>query len=131
MGCPFCVIYEKKLGILYETENVIVIADRYPLSDSHLLIIPKAHKEFLHLYGEDELSDVLAVTKRLVTKLKLEKYNVLQNNGHIQSVPHVHFHLIPFNSVHDCLRIDWRAKSPSDERYEEIVEELKGKLDSE
>jgi diadenosine tetraphosphate (Ap4A) HIT family hydrolase len=129
MSCPFCGILESKSNILYETDRVIVLADRFPLSTNHILIIPRAHKPFLHLYSEDELSDIFSVIKLLVKKLNLEKYNILQNNGHIQSVPHLHFHLVPFNARDDCLIVDWKARRPSEGEYAEAVKRLRDVLE--
>jgi hypothetical protein len=40
--CPFC--YENlKSKIIHEFESVFAIQDQYPVTDGHLLIIPKRH----------------------------------------------------------------------------------------
>ncbi len=86
---------------VYEDERVLAFLDIGPLSDGHLLVIPKEAKAQI-----DELSDesaaaigrVLPRLARAVMKATgATSYNILQNNGAAahQAVMHVHFHIIP------------------------------------
>ena len=105
--CLFCSIYASKSNILYENESCFVLLDINPLSHSHLLVIPKKHGECLHDYNQEDLLDVLPTIQKIVNRLGLRKYNVLQNNEHLQSIKHVHFHIIPALDAVNCLKIDW------------------------
>ena len=86
---------------VYEDEHVLAFLDIGPLSEGHLLVIPKEAKAQI-----DELSDesaaaigrVLPRLARAVMKATgATAYNILQNNGAAahQAVMHVHFHIIP------------------------------------
>ncbi|KAM0686890.1 hypothetical protein COBT_001879 [Conglomerata obtusa] len=108
-NCIFCTLLADKINIIYETKTLFVIPDINPLSRNHLLIIPKAHATFLHKSELDDVSEVFKTVIMLVNALKLTRYNLLQNNGHIQSVPHVHFHLIPCNDNNEALDINWKC----------------------
>lgn len=127
-NCLFCTVYDKKINIIYETDNIFVLLDKYPLSPGHLLVIPKVHHSYLHLYEPEELSDVFKTIKYLVEKFGFEKYNLLQNNGNHQSILHVHFHIIPFISENERLRINWITTTLNDEEYIKKVEEAREKL---
>lgn len=87
--------------LVYEDDLTIAFLDIGPLSDGHVLVVPKEEREFLH-----ELSDASAaalgravaiVARAVVRETGCATYNVLQNNGvaAFQAVPHVHFHVIP------------------------------------
>ncbi|AFN83453.1 Hit-like hydrolase [Encephalitozoon romaleae SJ-2008] len=123
--CIFCTMYQKGNNIIYETAKAFVLMDRYPLSRGHFLVIPKAHHAYFHEYEPEELSDILGTINHLIQKFGIEKYNILQNNGNHQAVFHVHFHLIPFVSSSERLKINWETMSLSDEEYSEIVKEAK------
>lgn len=107
-NCLFCKIYREMHDVLYEDECTFVIADKYPLSEGHLLVIPKVHAEFLHEMSDDVLRPVLINVKKIVVALGYKRYNVLQNNGHKQSIPHVHFHIVPATE-NNALLIDWKT----------------------
>lgn len=95
--CPFCSI--DKEDIVFEEDYVLAIYDKYPVSNGHMLIIPKFHDE---QYFETCLKSRLwAMVDRC--KLYLDKkynpdgYNVGINIGEAagQTVEHMHIHLIP------------------------------------
>lgn len=87
---------------VYEDEDVLAFLDVGPLSEGHVLVIPKKdRKAFLHELSDDQaaaLGRVLPRIARAVMKVTgADAYNVLQNNGAAahQAVFHVHFHIIP------------------------------------
>ena len=113
-NCIFCKIY-KSGNVLFENKHLFLVSDIGPLAKGHLLLIPKIHCQFLHELSDEVLEAILPTLKMIITKLGYEKYNILNNNGHIQSVFHVHFHLIPANDIDDQLSINWeRTKIESD-----------------
>jgi diadenosine tetraphosphate (Ap4A) HIT family hydrolase len=127
-GCIFCELYSKKSNILYETERVFVLADVRPLSRGHLLVIPKAHAPFLQELEDEVLKEILVLIKRIVNTLKIKRYNILQNNGHIQSVHHVHFHIIPCTSDTDSLKVKWEVVSVEKDYFEVYISNIKKML---
>lgn len=127
-NCIFCTLYKNKSNVIYETEHVFVLVDRNPLASGHLLVIPKVHRAYLHLHNSEELSDALRAVKYVVERFGFKEYNVLQNNGNHQSVPHVHFHVVPCISEYERLRIDWKTIILSNDEYAKRVDEAKERL---
>lgn len=94
----FCQAKTKlKNEIIYETKNFYLIHDGFPLTEGHLLIIPKKHERcFLEITGYEKKEAEELITKAI---------NFLKNNyimprlfehGVIaQTVPHAHLHLLP------------------------------------
>ncbi|RVD93439.1 Hit-like hydrolase [Tubulinosema ratisbonensis] len=128
MNCIFCDFQKKKDLILWEDDLSYLILDIRPLSHGHLLLIPKEHSQFLHLLSDQSLSVILTNIKKIVVELDYKKYNILQNNGHIQSVNHVHFHIIPFNSSGDSLSINWDVQDVDEEYIKCASERVKNAL---
>ncbi len=98
-GCPFCGLPPER--ILAENRLAVAIADRYPVSAGHTLIIPRRHvSDFFELDAEEMMAvrELLAVQRqRLDGELRPDGYNVGVNVGTAggQTIPHVHIHLIP------------------------------------
>lgn len=112
-------------NIVYETEDLFVIVDRFPFSDRHLLIIPKVHQSVLHECEDKIIQQMILTAKTLALKLKMKKYNILQNNVNQQLVPHVHLHLIECNDS-GALRLgDHNTLKLNDEEYTSIVRDVK------
>lgn len=90
-GCVFCDPVVIKQQQFYEDTYVRGLDDLKPLIEGHKLVIPKRH-----VLRFEELTDqeILAV-KHLIDKLQTPHYWIVQKNNLMNSVPHVHFHLIP------------------------------------
>jgi histidine triad (HIT) family protein len=103
MNCIFCDIINKKSDaeVLFENEKVISFLDIRPVNYGHTLVIPKTHYENFLSLPEDELSELIKVTKdisgAIINSLNPEGFNIVTNNGIAagQSVFHFHFHIIP------------------------------------
>ncbi|KAE8824338.1 hypothetical protein PTNB73_09297 [Pyrenophora teres f. teres] len=120
-GCPLRI---------FESAKTLAFLDIGPLSKGHSLIIPKFHGAKLHDIPDDQLAEVLSVTKRIAMAQKLEDYNILQNNGRIahQEVDHVHFHLIPKPNQEEGLGIQWPTKPMEKEELSKLLEDIKSKM---
>ncbi|KAL8287245.1 hypothetical protein RQP46_003697 [Phenoliferia psychrophenolica] len=98
-GCVFCAIISGKLPSykLYETPKTLAFLDARPISHGHLLVVPKYHAAKLTSVPDEDLSEILGIVKKLAIAVGCEDFNVLQSNGKIamQTVGHVHFHMIP------------------------------------
>lgn len=87
---------------VYEDEHVFAFLDIAPLSPGHTLVIPK---DAVATMGELS-DDAAAALGRALPKIcravcaatDTTQYNLIQNNGPdaMQTVPHVHVHIIPF-----------------------------------
>ena len=111
------------------------------------LVIPKHHGAKLHDIPDDQLAEVLSVTKRIAIAQGVEDYNILQNNGRIahQEVDHVsghvvavgtteanrqqvHFHLIPKPNEQEGLGIKWPTQKADMGELQKLLEEIKSKM---
>ncbi|MBR2711609.1 MAG: HIT domain-containing protein [Bacilli bacterium] len=100
--CLFCKIIEGEIPskTIYEDEIVKVMMDINPISDGHLLVLPKKHnKDLLDLDDETALNIKKIIVEILIPKLKnklnCEGVTICQNNGLGQEIKHFHVHLIP------------------------------------
>ena len=90
---------------VYEDDRVLAFMDIMPQADGHTLVIPKAQAEtLLDLPAEDAaytIQIVQKVARAIETALNAQGIVLMQLSGEAagQTVPHVHFHLIP-SSVH-------------------------------
>lgn len=99
MNCIFCNIDEKR--IIAENEGAFAFYDGFPVSQGHILVIPKKH--FSNYFEadqktKDELWKLIDECKEIVDKkLNPDGYNIGINCGEAagQTVMHLHIHLIP------------------------------------
>jgi len=97
--CRFCNL--SSTDIVIANDLAVVSRDSYPVSPGHTLVIPKRHVgSFFDTTTEERLALLELIDK---AKLGLDNefhpaaYNLGLNDGPAagQSIPHVHFHLIP------------------------------------
>ena len=101
VGCVFCEL-ERSNRVLLENELAICIADAYPVSEGHSLVIPRRHvADGLELH-QPEWNAVVALLKERKKELgkadnSISGWNVGLNSGEAagQTVFHAHWHLIP------------------------------------
>ncbi len=100
--CLFCKIINKQIPAktVYEDEKVLVFLDINPVSDGHLLIIPKKHVKNVLELPKDLAADMVEIIQTkiyplLKDKLQIDGMTVIQNNEYGQEVPHYHIHIIP------------------------------------
>jgi len=99
--CPFC--YDNiKNRVVAEQDSVVAIRDSYPVTDGHLLIVPKRHMEDYFSMNETEKKDLGVLILKLKNRI-MEKdpsvtgFNIGTNIGESagQTIFHAHIHLIP------------------------------------
>jgi diadenosine tetraphosphate (Ap4A) HIT family hydrolase len=98
--CLFCTVSDEQY--LIENDHAFAIADKYPITDGHTLIIPKRHfANYLDSIKveHDAIYDLLKSRgKELVeSDPQIEGFDIGVNVGEIagQKVFHCHIHLIP------------------------------------
>lgn len=99
--CPFCYINVTD-KVVDEYSSVIAIKDNYPVSDGHLLILPKRHSTDYFSLTEEEKRDadrLIQICRRRIsyTDSTVAGFNVGMNCGESagQTIFHCHIHLIP------------------------------------
>lgn len=118
---------------VYEDAHVLAFLDIGPLSDGHLLVIPKEAKAQIDELSDESAAAIGRVLPRLARAVMAAtgctSYNVLQNNGASahQAVMHVHFHIIPkIGSA--GLGVGWNAGRLDAARAAELAAGMKAAL---
>ena len=102
---------------VYEDDKVLAFLDINPLSEGHVLVVPKEAAETLDRLSDESAAALGRVLPRLcravVAVTGVKEYNVLENNGQgaHQAIAHVHFHIIPKPSPREGLGIGWPVRS--------------------
>lgn len=103
MDCIFCKIVRGEIPCekVYEDDKALAFMDINPLSDGHLLILPKTHAATVHDISETDFLAVMSAVHRVARAVKRalgpEGINLMQLNGKAanQMVPHLHVHIVP------------------------------------
>jgi len=118
---------------VYEDDHVLAFLDIGPVSDGHLLVIPKEAKPQIDELSEESAAAIGRVLPRLARAVMsatgCTAYNILQNNGASahQAVMHVHFHIIPkLGSA--GLGVGWNAGRLDAARAGELSARMKAAL---
>lgn len=116
---------------IYEDEQVLAFMDIMPQADGHTLVIPKTPAVTLL----DLPADAAAYTIQIVQKVAQAMEKSLEAKGIVlmqlsgaaagQTVPHVHFHLIP-SSIHELGR--HAAQMGDQEKIKILAEKIKAAL---
>lgn len=102
-SCIFCKIIAGEISAytVYEDVHTLAFLDIAPFEKGHILVIPKDHVAYITDLSQKNLVPFMIAVQRvadlLLKKLLCDGFNLLQNNGTCatQTVPHVHFHVIP------------------------------------
>ena len=100
ISCPFCIL-ESERDVVIENEYAFAIFDKFPVSNGHLLIIPKLHCNSyfdLDIEIRNACWDIVNHGKQLLEKMYSPSgYNIGININEAagQTIPHAHIHLIP------------------------------------
>lgn len=99
--CLFCDLQTDKKRVIKEFEKCFVVADKFPVSKGHMLIISKDHVLDWFSANETLLSNIVSALSEMKNFLKEnynpDGYNIGANCGKEagQTVMHLHVHLIP------------------------------------
>src|SRR5215831_4538313 len=118
--CVFCKIRDGQIPSMKiaEDERTLAFMDINPLNPGHCLVVTKRHAATLLEADVEDLRAAVVAVKRVARavqdSLAPDGLNVLQANGAaaFQSVPHMHFHVIP-RWANDGKGFDW-ALVPGD-----------------
>lgn len=115
MDCVFCKIRDGQIPSfkIYEDSRTLAFMDINPLNPGHCLVVTKTHAPTIFDAEVLDLQAAIATVKKVATAVRgavqADGINILQANGAaaFQSVPHVHFHVIPRFS-NDGKGFDWK-----------------------
>jgi histidine triad (HIT) family protein len=126
-GCIFCGIRDgPKDKQIFENGAAFVILDKFPSEEGHMLVISKRHSQSMLEAGDDDVSAMFLVAKRMASRAKerlgAEGVNVATNIGREagQIIDHFHVHVIP--------RFRPKRRMPHNEMQPELEAELIARL---
>jgi ATP adenylyltransferase len=93
---------DRKNLVVYRSLSAIVVLNRYPYNNGHLLVAPVRHEGRLDKLTSDEHAELMSQTARLTTTLetlmKPEGFNIGLNLGRVAGAGlprHLHWHIVP------------------------------------
>jgi ATP adenylyltransferase len=105
-GCVFCPGKDRSKDeerlILFVGERTMVLMNRYPYNNGHLLVAPVKHLSGLEQLNNKEMQDLMLMVRKTVEILKEimnpDGFNVGLNLGWVAGAgmeEHLHFHVVP------------------------------------
>ena len=119
---------------VFEDERVFAFLDVNPLSTGHTLVVPKEPASTLDALSDESAAALGRVLPRIcravIAVTGVRDYNVLENNGSEahQTVPHVHFHIIPKPNAEAGLGLGWSARALDSAAGAKLAAELRDKI---
>jgi ATP adenylyltransferase len=93
---------DAELHVVARTARSIVIMNRYPYNNGHLLVAPRAHLASLEKLDRESATDLTLLTQRALRALQValqpDGFNLGINQGKVAGAgvaDHVHQHLVP------------------------------------
>ncbi|PQP35855.1 HIT family hydrolase [Desulfobacteraceae bacterium SEEP-SAG9] len=102
-GCIFCKALADQANLtLYKGKITMVMMNKFPYINGHLLVAPKRHIATLDQLEKEEMGDLLQTIEQSVSILKKamnpDGFNVGLNLGKVAGAgveEHLHFHIVP------------------------------------
>jgi len=122
-GCVFCAVVAgaHDAVIVAETADTVAFLDHSPLFKGHTLLVPRVHVETLRDLPDGLVGPYFAELRRVTVAVQdglgADGAFVAQNNVVSQSVPHLHFHVVPRRRKDGLRGFFWPR-----ERYAEAAE---------
>jgi len=129
----FAKILRNELPVIkvYDDESTLAFMDIMPQAEGHILVIPKEPAEDLLSLSDEAAADLIVKVKRLAKAVKkgmnASGITIFQLNGADagQTVPHIHFHILPGS----ILSAKSHASVSADQSHlESIAEKIKSAL---
>lgn len=140
-NCIFCAIAARRApaAIVYENPKVLAFLDIHPITQGHVLIIPKSHCRNLFDFDDANAHAVMhaarVVARGLRAALNADGMNLFNSSERAggQEVFHFHFHVIPRFEGDGLMARDgnnrtmrWRARgNPSREELDTLAEKIR------
>jgi len=102
-GCVFCKAQDEQDELtLYKGDTTLVVMNKFPYINGHLLVAPNRHIAGLDQLESNEMQDLLRTVERSVAIIKQhmgpDGFNVGLNLGRVAGAgveEHLHFHIVP------------------------------------
>jgi len=130
MTCDVCQQIEKKIGLVYEDDDIAALLSPTPASQGHLVIAPKKHQIILEQVPDWIMGKLFTTANKLSIALfegmGVHGTNLLIPNGEPagQSTPHVTVNVVP-RVENDGLNLLWQPKQIGEEELANVEMKLK------
>ena len=120
-NCPFCHIVQDKVAACRVLEDDLCLAflDQRPVFYGHVLLIPKAHYATLTdlpaILFAPLLANVQLLARAMELGLQADGAFIALNNRVSQSIPHVHWHILPSHRGDGLRGFLWPRQSYQDD----------------
>lgn len=105
-NCPFCLMVDaepaKENMLIYATEYSMVVMNKFPYNNGHIMIIPKKHASSLLDLADKEYLDLMNLLKKSISIIETvygpQGMNLGMNIGKVAGAgieDHIHIHLVP------------------------------------
>ena len=117
---------------VYEDDKTLAFMDIMPQADGHTLVIPKEAAETLLDLSPESAAYTINIVQKVGNAIKKalgsDGIVLMQLNGSKagQTVPHIHFHLIP-SSIHELGR--HASQMGDQEKIRQLAEKIRAELD--
>lgn len=111
---------------IYEDEKTYAFLDIHPLTEGHVLVVPKQQVEFIwDLQGEDYQALMATVQKvgAHIREVLDAPYVGVEVIG--VDVPHAHVHVVPFTTTKDLHRSAPASSEPDHAALEKVAEKIR------
>lgn len=134
--CIFCRIAAGELpaSVVYDDEFTMAFLDIQPITQGHVLVIPKNHAQSLETLSQEDACRVMQVSQIIsnalrVSDLRCDGVNLFLADGAAagQEVDHVHMHVIPRypEDGAENLFIIGQKQQPNRDRLDEDARKIK------
>ena len=111
---------------LYEDERTYAFLDIHPVTDGHILVIPKAEVEFVWDLSDNDYQALMATTKKAALKLRDVTGKPYVGEMVVGTdVPHAHVHVVAFNQPSEMKR---GLDSPGEQADDSVLSAMAEKL---
>jgi histidine triad (HIT) family protein len=135
VDCLFCDIVDGRVPatVVVDEPFVLGFLDTRPVFKGHVLLVPRIHVDTLVDLPTELLPPLMGAVQRtaaaVVTGLGAQGSFVACNNVVSQSVPHLHWHVVPRTKGDGLRGFFWpRTKYASDEEAQEYAVRVAGAL---
>jgi histidine triad (HIT) family protein len=129
--CKICDMIEKnEFKKIYEDEKTVAALSDEPVSEGHILIIPKKHYSIIEQIPDYEFGDIFSLANKisisLFESLRLQGTNIFIQNGVGAGQKHNHsvIHLIP-RMANDNINLGWQPKQLNEEEMSTVELKIK------
>jgi histidine triad (HIT) family protein len=134
--CVFCAIAAGSVpaAIVLDEPDVLAFLDARPVFPGHVLVIPRPHVETLWDLEPSADAGYLAAIRRVTVAvrqaLEADGAFVANNNVVSQSVPHLHFHVVPRRRKDGLRGFFWPRQKYAEGEMDQVAADIRAALSS-